>query len=78
MLMEFLFNLLIIIADQFMLFVINMLVARHAGEVLFGDFTVATNALFLIATIITFGIDSIIGYYVPKFYVKKNIKILSL
>ncbi|WP_141676684.1 lipopolysaccharide biosynthesis protein [Legionella jamestowniensis] len=72
--MEFLFNLLIIIADQFMLFVINMLVARHAGEVLFGDFTVATNALFLIATIITFGIDSIIGYYVPKFYVKKKYK----
>ncbi|ASQ44802.1 lipopolysaccharide biosynthesis protein [Legionella clemsonensis] len=70
--MEFLFNLLIIIADQFMLFVINMLVARHAGEELFGDFTVATNALFLIATIITFGIDSIIGYYVPKFYVKKK------
>ncbi|CEK12048.1 lipopolysaccharide biosynthesis protein [Legionella hackeliae] len=72
--MEFLFNLLIIVADQFMLFVINMLVARHAGEVLFGDFTVATNALFLIATIITFGIDSIIGYYVPKLYVRKQYK----
>lgn len=70
--MDFLFNLIIIIADQLMLFVINMLVARHAGEVLFGDFTVATNALFLIATLITFGIDSIIGYYLPKFYVKKK------
>ncbi|KTC76933.1 lipopolysaccharide biosynthesis protein [Legionella brunensis] len=70
--MDFAFNLLIIIADQLMLFVINMLVARNAGEALFGDFTVATNALFLIATLITLGIDSIIGYYVPKFYVKRH------
>ncbi|KTD18079.1 lipopolysaccharide biosynthesis protein [Legionella jordanis] len=70
--MDFAFNLLIIIADQFMLFIINMLVARNAGPALFGDFTVATNALLLIATVITFGIDSIIAYYVPKFYVKKQ------
>ncbi|WED43087.1 lipopolysaccharide biosynthesis protein [Legionella cardiaca] len=72
--MDFAFNLLIIIADQLMLFVVNMLVARNAGEALFGDFTAATNALFLIATILTMGIDSIIGYYVPKFYVKKQYK----
>lgn len=70
--MGFSLNLFIVIADQFMLFIINMLVARHAGEELFGDFTVATNALWLLATIITFGIDSIIAYYVPKFYVKKK------
>ncbi|STX40457.1 Uncharacterised protein [Legionella donaldsonii] len=70
--MVFALNLLIVIADQFMLFIVNMLVARHAGEELFGDFTVATNALWLLATIITFGIDSIIAYYVPKFYVKKR------
>ncbi|CDZ75980.1 hypothetical protein BN59_00244 [Legionella massiliensis] len=70
--MDFSLNLLIIIADQLMLFIINMLVARQAGEELFGDFTVATNALFLVATFITFGIDSIIAYYVPKFYVKKK------
>ncbi|KTD15988.1 Uncharacterised protein [Legionella lansingensis] len=70
--MDFAFNLLIIIADQLMLFFINMLVARNAGETLFGDFTVATNALFLIATVMTFGIDSILAYYVPKFYVKKQ------
>lgn len=70
--MGFSLNLFIVIADQFMLFIINMLVARHAGEELFGDFTVATNALWLLATIITFGIDSIIAYYIPKFYIKKR------
>lgn len=69
--MDFLLNLFIITADQLMLFVINLMVARHAGEVLFGDFTVATNALFLIATLLTLGIDSIIAYYVPKLYVKQ-------
>lgn len=70
--MSFLFNLFIIIADQLMLFGINVLVARSAGASLFGDFTVATNALYLIATIMTFGIDSIIAYYVPKFYIKER------
>lgn len=70
--MAFLLNLVIIIADQLMLFTINMLVARHAGEALFGDFTVATSSLFLIATVITLGIDSIVAYYVPKFYAKQR------
>ncbi|KTD31572.1 lipopolysaccharide biosynthesis protein [Legionella maceachernii] len=70
--MDFYLNLFIIIADQFMLFIINMIVARHAGEELFGDFSVATSALLLIATVITFGIDSIIAYYIPKFYVRKK------
>lgn len=70
--MGFSLNLFIIIADQCMLFIINMLVARHAGEELFGDFTVAVSSLLLLATLITFGIDSIIAYYVPKFYVKKK------
>lgn len=70
--MDFYLNLFIIVADQLMLFIINMIVARHAGEELFGDFSVATSALLLIATVITFGIDSIIAYYVPKFYIRKN------
>lgn len=77
--MEFTLNLFIIIADQFMLFIVNMLVARHAGEALFGDFTVATNALLLISTLLTLGIDSIIAYYVPKLYVQQKYEeILSL
>ncbi|WP_133129093.1 hypothetical protein [Legionella quinlivanii] len=71
-LMGFGLNLFIIIADQFMLFVVNMLVARHAGEELFGDFTVATNALLLLATLITLGIDSIIAYYVPKLFIHRK------
>ncbi|KTD34048.1 hypothetical protein Lnau_2018 [Legionella nautarum] len=70
--MNFSFNLFIIVADQFMLFIINMLVARHAGEELFGDFSVATRALLLLATIITFGIDTIIAYYVPKYYLRQR------
>ncbi|MGQ3888292.1 hypothetical protein ACQUW5_04570 [Legionella sp. CNM-1927-20] len=70
--MNFTLNLIIIIADQFMLFIINMLVARHAGEVLFGNYTVATSSLWLIATMITLGIDSIIAYYVPKYYVQSK------
>ncbi|ARG96351.1 lipopolysaccharide biosynthesis protein [Legionella micdadei] len=70
--MDFYLNLFIIVADQLMLFIINMIVARHAGEELFGDFSVATSALLLIATVITFGIDSIIAYYVPKFYIRKK------
>lgn len=70
--MDFLLNLIIIIADQLMLFVINILVARHAGEALFGDFTVATNGLLLFSTLITLGMDSIIAYYVPKFYIQKK------
>lgn len=72
--MDFYLNLFIIIADQFMLFIINMLVARHVGEELFGDFTVATNALLLLATVLTFGIDSIIAYYIPKFYIRRRYK----
>ncbi|MGQ3891615.1 oligosaccharide flippase family protein [Legionella sp. CNM-4043-24] len=70
--MDFALNLFIIIADQFMLFIINMLVARHAGEALFGDFSVATNALLLLSTLITLGVDSIIAYYVPKLLVQKK------
>lgn len=70
--MDFSLNLFIIVADQFMLFIINMLVARHAGEELFGDFSVATRALLLLATVITFGIDSIIAYYVPKYYLRQR------
>ncbi|STX52817.1 Polysaccharide biosynthesis protein [Legionella busanensis] len=70
--MDFALNLIIIIADQLMLFIINMLVARHAGEALFGDYAVATSSLFLIATLITLGIDSIIAYYVPKYYVQSK------
>ncbi|KTC88016.1 MULTISPECIES: hypothetical protein [Legionella] len=70
--MDFSLNLFIIIADQCMLFIINMLVARHAGEELFGDFSVATRSLLLLATIVTFGIDSIIAYYVPKYFVRKR------
>jgi|GEM_PF-4023616 len=77
--MGFTLNLFIIIADQFMLFIINMLVARHAGEALFGDFTVATNSLLLLSTVLTLGMDSIIAYYVPKlFHQKKYIEISSL
>jgi O-antigen/teichoic acid export membrane protein len=70
--MDFSLNLFIIIADQFMLFIINMLVARHAGEALFGDFTVATNALLLLSTLITLGMDSIVAYYIPKLYVRQK------
>ncbi|MFC3909769.1 lipopolysaccharide biosynthesis protein [Legionella dresdenensis] len=70
--MDFALNLFIIIADQFMLFVVNMLVARHAGEALFGDFSVATSALLLLATFITLGIDSIIAYYIPKYYIQEK------
>lgn len=66
--MDFAINLFIIIADQFMLFIVNMVVARHYGEELFGNYTVATNALLLLGTLLTLGIDSIITYYVPKFY----------
>lgn len=72
--MDFTLNLLIIIADQLMLFGINLIVARRAGEYLFGDFTVATNGLLLISTVLTLGIDSIIGYYVPKLHAQKKYK----
>lgn len=70
--MDFLFNLFIIIADQLMLFVINVLVARHVGEKLFGDFSVATSSLLLIATIVTLGIDAIVAYYFPKLFVRRQ------
>lgn len=70
--MDFILNLIIILADQLMLFLVNLMVARRAGEELFGDFSVATNALLLIATLITLGLDSIIAYYVPKLYLRKK------
>lgn len=70
--MEFLFNLSIIIADQFMLFVVNVLVARHVGEELFGNFSVAINGLLLIATVVTLGVDTIVAYYFPKLFAKKK------
>ncbi len=70
--MDFALNILIIIADQIMLFIINVLVARNVGEVLFGDFSVATNGLLLLATLITLGLDSIIAYYIPKFFIQKK------
>ncbi|STX27591.1 Polysaccharide biosynthesis protein [Legionella beliardensis] len=70
--MGFTLNLFIIIADQLMLFIINLLVARHAGDVLFGDYTVATNALMLLGTMFTLGMDSIIAYYVPKYYIQNK------
>ena len=70
--MDFVLNLIIITADQLMLFIINLLVARHVGEQLFGDYSAATNALLLLATLITLGIDSIVAYYFPKLYLKRK------
>lgn len=70
--MDFTLNLVIIFADQLMLFIVNMLVARHVGEALFGDFSVVTSSLLLISTLITLGIDSIIAYYIPKLFVHKK------
>lgn len=70
--MIFAFNLFLLIADQFMLFLINLMVARHAGTSAFGDFTVAVNALFLIGTLMTMGLDSIVAHFIPKYYVKKK------
>lgn len=70
--MAFLLNLLIILSTQAMLFIINMIMARHAGAVLFGDYTVATNSLLLLAAFVTLGTDSIIAHYVPKLYIKRK------
>lgn len=67
--MGFAFNLSVIFADQLMLFLVNLLIARQAGEVLFGDFSVAAGTLLLLGSLITFGVDSIIGYYIPKYIV---------
>lgn len=70
--MVFAFNLFLLIADQFMLFLINLMVARNAGTSAFGDFTVAVKALFLIGTLMTMGLDSIIAHFIPKYYIKKK------
>lgn len=70
--MDFALNFLIIIVAQLAVFIINLIVARQVGPEIFGDFTVATNGLQLIATVITLGIDSIIAYYVPKLYFIKK------
>lgn len=66
--MNFALNLMIIIADELMLFGVNLMVARHVGEKLFGDYSVATHGLVLFATITTLGMDSVIAYYFPKLY----------
>lgn len=63
---------ILLTADQCMLFLINLMVARNAGPAAFGDFTVAVNSLFLIGTIVTMGLDSIVAHYIPKYYVKKK------
>lgn len=77
--MSFILNLLIIIADQFMLFFINVLVARHTDEVLFGNFLVAIKGLLFIAAFLTLGLDSIISYYIPKLFHKgKHEEIVAL
>ncbi|MDP3268158.1 MAG: hypothetical protein Q8M40_03835 [Legionella sp.] len=70
--MDFVFNLILLFLGQLMLFFINLMVAREAGESLFGDFSAATNFLILMGTLTTLGIDSIITYYVPKLYVKNK------
>ncbi|ASQ47085.1 MATE family efflux transporter [Legionella clemsonensis] len=70
--MTFTINLLLIMANQCMLFLINLMVARNAGTSAFGDFTVAVNALFLIGTIATMGLDSIIAHYIPKYFVRRK------
>ena len=66
--MDFLINLAIIIGDEFMLFMINLIVARHSGEELFGDYMLATNGLLMLSCFTTFGVDLIIAYYLPKLY----------
>lgn len=70
--MNFVLNLFIIIVDQLMLFAVNVFVARHAGEILFGNFMVAINGLLFMAAFLTLGLDSIISYYIPKLYYKKK------
>ncbi|WP_367607398.1 hypothetical protein [Legionella sp. W05-934-2] len=77
--MDFAFNLLIIIIDQILLFAINIMVARNTGEVLYGNFSVATQGLLILGTLLTLGIDSIIDYYIPKLHHLKHYKkIVSL
>ncbi len=66
--MEFLFNFTIIVADQLMRFLITLIVARHAGVALYGDFSVAMNGLLMISAMMTLGVDSVLGYYVPKLH----------
>lgn len=72
--MEFTLNLLIIIIDQILLFAINIMVARNTGEALYGNFSVATQGLLILGTLLTLGIDSIIDYYIPKLHHLKHYK----
>ena len=66
-------NILMLVTDKFVAFTTDMLIARKIGEKLFGDFSATLSALYLIADLLTFGVGSIIQYYIPKFVKRQEL-----
>lgn len=69
-------NTILILIDQLMLFVVNLLVAHKVDQALFGDFVTAVQILLFLSVIATLGVDSVLSYYVPKYFQNKKYSLL--